>query len=330
MSCVEEEGATPMYWGDIIGRHPELVREIPRQAIALDWDYSSDLRDTKSALFKKAKRPFYVCPGVCGWDRWINDFDTATSNIVRFVARGRRTGAIGVLNTDWGDRGHVNCLGNSYHGAVLGASAAWNSRSTETDSFDLAFGRLEYGDASGKSVTLLREASLQSVVSWRLFTLWLDPTPHRPREEWDSRTDVPVDLLDIDPRRAFSAANRIDRIAKTLGRVVSVEAMADPMALSEMLIGCRGQALMNRLGGWICCLAGKKKPPKGVPSAGDVANDIRRFENDLAGVWHERNRPSDYWRLRSALLELARRLDLAALRGVWIHTPRLPPPPSVR
>jgi hypothetical protein len=177
---------------------------------------------------------------------------------------------------------------------------------------------------------LLREASRLSIVSWRLFTLWLDPTPHRSPKEWDSHTDVPVDLLRVNARKAFAAANRLDKIRKSLGRLLQEDKIVDPLALPELLIGCRGQALMNRLGGLIACLAGHKAMPRGAPEPSRVANDIRRFEWDFAKVWHARNRPSDYWRLRVALLDLARRLDLAALRNLWIRTPRVPPPPAAR
>ncbi|HEY5550643.1 MAG TPA: beta-N-acetylhexosaminidase, partial [Opitutaceae bacterium] len=72
MACVHEAKAVPMFWGDIIGNHPELVSRIPRDAIALDWSYSADLAESKSRLFKRARRQFYVCPGTSAWDRWMS------------------------------------------------------------------------------------------------------------------------------------------------------------------------------------------------------------------------------------------------------------------
>ncbi|BET66340.1 hypothetical protein ASA1KI_12580 [Opitutales bacterium ASA1] len=327
VAVVREADAIPMFWGDIVGNHPELVGELSRPIVALDWDYSSDLRDTKARLFARAKVPFYACPGVCGWDRWIHDLDTATTNIVRFARHGKRHGAAGLLNTDWGDRGHVNALGNSMHGLALGAAAGWNVAGTEdTAEFDDAFSLLHWGDATGRATKAMREAGRSAVFPWRLFTLWLDPTPHRPDSWWDARTGLPTDLLAIDPRRAFAAATALERLADGFARAADPARATDARDHREFVLGCRGQAATNRLGAWLVLLARGRTAPRGVPSALDTSNALRVFERDFSESWHARNRPSEYWRLRTALLELARRLDLAALRGVWVKTPRPQPP----
>lgn len=326
IAVVRSCDAIPMFWGDIVGNHPELVRELPRKVIALDWDYSADLHDTKSRLFRRARVPFYVCPGVTGWDRWINDLDTATTNILAFARRGRRDGAQGLLNTDWGDRGHINALGNSAHGMLLGAAAAWNTRGTTAPAFDAAFARLEYGDASGRVTRLIREAGRQNVVSWRLFTLWLDPTPHRPAAWWDASTGLPVDLLTIDPRRAMAAARRLDTLHAQLARAIPEAGASDPLARRELLLGCRASAVFNRVGASLILLARRRVSARTRRSAADLAQDLRRLEAELSAAWHARNRPSEYHRVRTAVLEIARRVDLAALRGVWVQTPRPAPP----
>src|SRR5690606_6893156 len=116
------------------------------------------------------------------------------------------------------------------------------------------------------------------------------------------------------------------RLARQFARVEPT----DPLVAREVALGCRGAALMNQLGAWIVLLARKEKAPVLAPPALDVANDVRRFERDFSIVWHARNRPSEYWRIRTTLLELARRLDLAALRDVWVRTPRPTPPPAIR
>ncbi|MGH8021021.1 MAG: glycoside hydrolase family 20 zincin-like fold domain-containing protein [Opitutaceae bacterium] len=329
MQVVREAGCTPMFWGDIVGNHPELAGEVPRDAVALDWDYSADLKETKAALFRRAGIPFYICPGVCGWDRWVHDLDTATANIVSFARHGRRHGAIGLLNTDWGDRGHINALGNSMHGLVLGAAAAWNARATDAAPFDAAFARIHWSDTSGRTVALMREAGRLNLVSWRALTLWIDPTPHRPAEWWDAATGVPMELLAVDPRRAFAAASKLERIAGQFKKLTERSRPSDDLARREWLFGCRMQAAMNRLGGWIACLAAKRKPAGRMPSALAVADSTRVMEREFSELWHARNKPSEYWRLRVALLEFARRLELVALRGVWVRMPRPPPPPAV-
>jgi hypothetical protein len=310
-----------MFWGDIVGNHPELVGEVPPDALALDWDYSADLHDTKSALFRKAARPFYACPGCCGWDRWSSDLDTATANILGFAKRGRRTGAAGFLNTDWGDRGHINALGNSHHGLLLGASASWNVGATNAASFDAAFNAVEIGDSTQSYTRLLREIGSAAIVPWKQLVLWFDPSPHRPATDWDEASGLPVGILGIDPQAAFAAYERIEAARTTLGRVAAQAHAQDPLALREALVGARGQALMQALGGLLVSLAKKQKLPRS-PTPAFIADELRRFESDVSEIWHARNRPSEYFRVRAALLELARRLDRAALGLPPLRTKR--------
>lgn len=321
---VRAEGAVPMFWGDIVGNHPELVAEVPADSVALDWDYSADLHDTKSALFKKAGRTFYACPGCCGWDRWINDLDTATANILGFAQRGRRTGAAGFLNTDWGDRGHINFLGNSHHGLLLSAAASWNTKATTAAAFDSAFNLLEIGDSSDSFAKILREIGSAAVVPWKQLVLWFDASPHRPADWWDTTTGLPVGILAIDPKQAFAAYAKIEKLRAQLAKAAAAAQPQDPLALREALVGAHGQSLMQAVGGLLVCFARKRKVPGGLDAAA-IANDLRRFEAEVSALWHERNRPSEYFRVRGALLELARRLDRAALGLPWLHTTRALP-----
>jgi hexosaminidase len=67
-SEVSRRGYTMQYWGDIILKHPELVPEIPRDAIGLLWGYEANHPFAREAeLFCNARLPFYVCPGTSSW-----------------------------------------------------------------------------------------------------------------------------------------------------------------------------------------------------------------------------------------------------------------------
>lgn len=321
MACVREAGAVPMFWGDIIGNHPELVSRIPVDAIALDWSYSADIHESKSRLFKRARRRFYVCPGTSGWDRWMTDVNTASENITRFAQRGLRDGAIGLLNTDWGDCGHVNALGNSLHGMLLGAACAWNTRGTHQHDFDRAFDAHEFGSTDAGIAALLREIGSASVIRWRMLTLWIDPSPHRPAAWWDDETGIPTAILAQDERQAFAAWRRIAGLRQKLGRALARARPADPFVAREMLVGARGHALMQALGGLLICYGNKKRPPRS-PDPIEIANELRRFEAEASAVWHARNRPSEYFRVRSALLEFARRLERLGRGMTPIRTPK--------
>ncbi len=126
-----------MFWGDIILQHPELIPELPRDVIALEWGYEHDhpfRQDAKA--FRGAGVQYYVCPGAGGWNSLIGRLDNAVENIRNATTNGKRHGASGVLNTEWGDNGHMQPLAVAWPGMLYGAAMSWSPR--ESASLDLA------------------------------------------------------------------------------------------------------------------------------------------------------------------------------------------------
>jgi hypothetical protein len=115
-----------MFWGDIILHHPELVPELPRDVIALNWGYEAGHpfnRETK--IFAAAKVPFYICPGTSTWMSMIGRHDNAFANLREAAKAGRRHGAAAFLITDWGDGGHPQPLAVSMLPYLFGAALGW-------------------------------------------------------------------------------------------------------------------------------------------------------------------------------------------------------------
>jgi hypothetical protein len=145
---VSSHGRTMQFWGDIINQYPELVPEIPKDVIALEWGYEHDHPfEEKSALFAQSGVPFYVCPGTSTWTTLSGRTQNMMGNIRNGIDHGLKYGAIGVLNTDWGDRGHWQQAPVSYAGFAYGAALSWNSKS-EVD-LARALDAFAFGDASG-------------------------------------------------------------------------------------------------------------------------------------------------------------------------------------
>src|SRR5205807_1152438 len=66
---VKARGRTMQFWGDIILHRPDLIPELPKDAIALEWGYEADHPFAKDgAIFRDAGVPFYVCPGTSSWN----------------------------------------------------------------------------------------------------------------------------------------------------------------------------------------------------------------------------------------------------------------------
>ena len=123
----QEHGKVMQFWGDIILEHPELIKELPTDNIvALEWGYEAGHRfDERCEKFAEAKVPFYVCPGTSTWSTIGGRTDNAMGNLWNAAENGLKHGAIGYLNTDWGDHGHWQKLAVCYLGYAYGAAVSW-------------------------------------------------------------------------------------------------------------------------------------------------------------------------------------------------------------
>lgn len=125
-----KRGRRMMFWGDIILNHPELIKSLPKNVIALNWGYEATHPfEKEAATFAKSKVPFYVCPGTATWMTLLGRHDTAFANLKFAAEAGRKHGAIGYLNTDWGDGGHPQPLAATWPLYVVGAAHSWCSKS---------------------------------------------------------------------------------------------------------------------------------------------------------------------------------------------------------
>lgn len=122
----QTRGRRMMFWGDIVLHYPELIRKLPKELIALNWGYEANHPfERETSMFAAAKVPFYVCPGTSTWMTLIGRHDNALTNLRLGAEAGRKHGALGYLNTDWGDGGHPQPLAVSYLPYLTGAALSW-------------------------------------------------------------------------------------------------------------------------------------------------------------------------------------------------------------
>jgi len=126
-ALVAARGHRMQFWGDIIIEQPELIAELPKDAIALEWGYEADHPFLDHAQrFAASGLQFVVCPGTSSWNSFAGRADNALRNLALAAVAGRQAGARGCLITDWGDFGHLQPLPVSYLGFLAGAGSAWN------------------------------------------------------------------------------------------------------------------------------------------------------------------------------------------------------------
>jgi hexosaminidase len=124
--AVKARGRTMQFWADVIINYPELVGELPRDAIAMEWGYEADHPfDDHAARLAETGIPFYVCAGTSSWNSLAGRTDNALANLAEAARSGLTHGAHGYLITDWGDTGHWQPLPVSYLGFAVGAALGW-------------------------------------------------------------------------------------------------------------------------------------------------------------------------------------------------------------
>src|SRR5713101_3379399 len=128
-----------MFWGDIALHHPDLIGNIPKDMIVMNWQYGvrDDFGESINP-FKTAGLEQFVCPGAQNWNQVFPNLDAATKNIVNFVRDGQKAGAIGMMNTTWDDDGE-SLFEMAWYPIVLGAAASWQEGTVDIDKFDHDF-----------------------------------------------------------------------------------------------------------------------------------------------------------------------------------------------
>jgi len=140
-----------LFWGDIAMKDPMLVKNLPKDMIAIAWEYNPHPEG-----FDKWLRPFldagletWVAPGVNNWSRLYPDNVAALPNIQRFVADGQRLGSTGELNTVWYDDGE-GLFNQNWYGILFGAAAGWQSGLSNIPQFQNNYGQVFHNDWTGK------------------------------------------------------------------------------------------------------------------------------------------------------------------------------------
>lgn len=165
-TILTELGKQPMFFGDIICRNPEYIRKLPDHTLCLTWGYDPRQGEDECRAMAQAGARQYLCPGVCGWNKWINNLEDSYQNITRMCGYAQKYHAEGILNTDWGDFGHINYPAFSTPGMIYGASFSWNHEEIGFDDMNRLISFLEYGDDSENLVGLMARMDENSLFDW--------------------------------------------------------------------------------------------------------------------------------------------------------------------
>jgi hexosaminidase len=229
-----------LFWGDIAVNSPELVGTLPKDMIAVPWEYDAKPDFTSQIVpFTKAGLETWVAPGVNNWSRLYPNNNEALGNIRAFVRDGQKLGSTGMLNTVWNDDGE-GLFDQNWFGVLFGAAAAWQPGESKeapfTDSYGLAF----HADTTGK----ISQAQSELMAVHALFKsvdlgdaqdvyFWIDPFSPEGRQVAAKLRPILKDLR-LHAERAITLLAEARDAARNEHRE-----LANPEALAALELGAR-------------------------------------------------------------------------------------------
>ncbi len=171
-----------LFWGDIGDANPNAVPSLPKDMIAVPWNYSSTSGfDKMIEPFAKAGMETWVAPGDANWNEVYPNARAALWNIQGFIRDGQKLGSTGALTTVWNDDGE-GLFNMDWYCVLFGAVAAWQPGESSIADYQDVYGEVFHRDSSGKIGEAEKElmaaqgaiaAARTGLTSDMLF--WIDP-----------------------------------------------------------------------------------------------------------------------------------------------------------
>jgi hexosaminidase len=300
-----------LFWGDIGGKDPAAIAGLPKDMIAVPWEYDNSTGfDAMIEPFAKAGMETWVAPGDSNWNEVFPRTRTALWNIQGFVRDGQHMGSTGMINTVWNDDGE-GLFNLDWYGALFGPVAAWQSGESSIPDYQAAYGPIFHGDTSGKVDEAERELmSAQEVLGNAKLQLssdvlfWLDPWSPQGQEISAKLLPVAANLR-LHAERAVVLLAQLRQANANLKEQDALTAM-DMGARRLDLIGMKFQ-LAQEIAGAYATARRNQHDPAQKPAIGNIlfeisgnngrCQDLRdaysALKAEYAKVWKGENRP--YW-----------------------------------
>ena len=160
----QQQGKTVMAWGDIMVKFPEVMQQLPPGLIAIAWEYDPgppEHYEPRLGPLARHHIPHLVASGVTSWNQIAPDFERSFQNIDTFLAVGRTSDALGLMNTIWADDGQM-LMRMTWPGIAYGAAAAWPSPPIDEKAFFTEYAELTNPAAAAPEVSSALEDLTQA------------------------------------------------------------------------------------------------------------------------------------------------------------------------
>jgi hexosaminidase len=150
-SLPELDGREMLMWGDMVAGRSELLAALPEGVTVCEWGYDDwHPFDERCAVLATAGVPFWVTPGTSSWLSILGRVTNATTTCRRAAEAALAHGGGGLLNTDWGDNGHLQQPVVSEPALAYGAAVSWCLAANEDLDLGPALSAHDFADPSGK------------------------------------------------------------------------------------------------------------------------------------------------------------------------------------
>ncbi len=280
------KGKIPMFWGDIICGFPEAVKELPEQTICLNWGYDKYQSDESTKKLAAAGATQYSCPGVSGWNQFVNQLDVAYENIKRMCSYAFAYQTDGVLTTSWGDCGQINHPDFGIAGMIYGAAFSWNQDIPDFDEINRQISRVEFGDKSESLVSVAAQIPNNWIFKWWDAVNYMEKNGKAfTREELEGTGEALSGLEDI--------ARKLCQIIPQLSSDVT------PI-IHSYLIGIKGMELFQKIGVLLSAKDYGQEPILPI-DAGSLAEELEEWFMFYKEDWRLTGRESELYRIQNVI-----------------------------
>ncbi|MDK0734564.1 family 20 glycosylhydrolase [Clostridium perfringens] len=280
-----------MFWGDIIVGYSELLSDIPEDLTCLTWNYHPQANDVATKIIAERNKVQYVCPGVGGWNMMMNLIEGSFSNIRRMVNHGMKYGAIGVLNTNWGDYGNINLLANSIPSMIYGAGISWNPKEEEFNEIFKSISLMEFGDQSMNVVSLMDKLSKNQVAGWGELVRW--------KEKFNEREETKEEIKSIDTLKVFEGYKVASEVRSEFIKLL--KNTEDKEAIQSFIVSSKGWELIDKFFMALLEREFNKKSLLDIDKK-DLAKDLELWFYDYTSIWRKYNKESELNRIREVIV----------------------------
>lgn len=296
-----DKGYRPMFWGDVICGFPKLIQELPKETICLNWGYAWNQCEDGTKALAEAGATQYVCPGAGGWNQFINLMESAYLNISRMCAFGEKYRAIGMLNTDWGDFGHINHPDFSMPGMIYGAAFSWNRKEISFEEINRMISVLQYQDRSEKLMSIVSRMCRHAVFDWEMAVRFQELKESGIEDDWCIQRirSREKEILEAEEENKILLSEELE-LKKCTGEM----AAGEKRAVHDFLIAAEGIRVLNSVGMLIY-----KNSFQGIKGCGDQAKETaQKLECwfwEYKKMWRSISRESELYRVSHVIFWLA-------------------------